>query len=216
MEIGKMGVLELDVLKEIGNIGASSAATALAKMLQMRVTLSLPSVKILEFKSVSQILGGEEVIVVGILQPMQGDLKGHIMFLLRLEAAHNLADFLLNSMLNVVSDKTRDPAIFDDMEVSALREIGNIMISSYLGAISELTKIKVKPLAPEIAVDMSGAILSVPAIEFGKVGDHVLFIETKFSQGNTTVEGDFFLIPEANSYSVLLNSLGVGMFNAYN
>ena len=210
MDIGKMSAYEIDVLKEIGNIGASSAAMALAKMLNRRIHLSLPEVRILEFKQVSEILGGEEMIVVGILMPMHGDMQGHVMFLMKLDAAHGLADILLQEMLNVVSDKSRPPEEFNDMEISALREIGNIMISSYLSAISELTRLKIKPLVPEIAIDMAGAILSVPAIEFGKMGDHVLFIETDFSQGSTTVEGDFFLIPDVHSYNVLLKALGVG------
>jgi chemotaxis protein CheC len=209
MNIDNMSVYEIDVFKEIGNIGASSAVTSLAKMLGKRINLSLPEAKILEFKNVSVILGGEEMIVGGILQPILGDLNGHIMFLMKLSAAHSLADFLLLEMLGVVTDKTRPPEKFDEMEISALREIGNIMISSYLGAISELTGLKILPRAPEISIDMAGAILSVPAIEFGKIGDHVLFISTEFSTGNTTVEGDFFLIPDINSYTVLLKALGV-------
>ncbi|MCL2164299.1 MAG: chemotaxis protein CheC [Oscillospiraceae bacterium] len=209
MDIGKMSMYEIDTLKEIGNIGASSAATALAKILGKRVSLSLPNVRILEFKNVCHMLGGEEVVVVGILQPMRGDMNGHIMFLLRLNAAHDLADFLLSEMLNVTGDKSRPPEEFDEMEVSALREIGNIMISSYLAAISDLTGLRIIPCVPEMAVDMSGAILSVPAIEFGKIGDYVLYIETVFSQGATKVEGQFFMIPDINSYSVLLDALGV-------
>ena len=209
MEISKMSMYEIDTLKEIGNIGASSAATALAKMLGKRIYLSLPEVRILEFKNIAQILGGEEAIVVGILQPMSDDLKGHVMFLLRLNAAHDLADFLLSEMLNVKRDPSTPKEDFSEMEISALREIGNIMISSYLAAISELTQLKIKPLVPEIAIDMAAAVLSVPAIEFGKIGDHVLFIDTEFSEGDTTVEGDFFLIPDINSYNVLLRALGV-------
>ena len=209
MDIGKMSMYEIDVLKEIGNIGASSAATALAKILDKRIHLSLPEVRILEFKNVSQILGGEEMTVVGILQPMQGDMQGHIMFLLKVDAAHSLANFLLSSMLNVAIDVTKQSGDFNEMELSALREIGNIMISSYLSAIASMTELKIKPLVPEIAIDMAAAILSVPAIEFGKIGDYVLFIDTEFSQGSTMVEGYFFLIPDVNSYNVLLTALGV-------
>ena len=209
MDIGKMSIYEIDVLKEIGNIGASSAATALAKILDKRVHLSLPEVRILEFKNVSQILGGEEMIVAGILQPMRGDMKGHTMFLLKVDAAHSLADFLLTSMLNVKRDKARPTSDFNEMELSALREIGNIMISSYISAIATMTGLKISPHVPEISIDMAAAILSVPAIEFGKMGDHVLFIDTEFSQGCTMVEGYFFLIPDFNSYTVLLKALGV-------
>ena len=204
-----MSAYELDTLKEIGNIGASSAATAMAKVLGKRIYLSLPNIKILEFKNIAQVLGGEEAIVVGILQPMSEDLKGHVMFLMKIDAAHDLADFLLSQMLNVKRDPSIPETEFTEMEISALREIGNIMITSYLSAISDLTHLRIKPLVPEIAIDMAAAVLSVPAIEFGKIGDHVLFIDTEFSDGDTTVEGDFFLIPDVNSYSILLRALGV-------
>jgi len=209
MDIENMSAYELDTLKEIGNIGASSAATAMAKVLGKRIYLSLPNIKILEFKNIAQVLGGEEAIVVGILQPMSEDLKGHVMFLMKIDAAHDLADFLLSQMLNVKRDPSIPETEFTEMEISALREIGNIMITSYLSAISDLTHLRIKPLVPEIAIDMAAAVLSVPAIEFGKIGDHVLFIDTEFSDGDTTVEGDFFLIPDVNSYSILLRALGV-------
>ena len=98
---------------------------------------------------------------------------------------------------------------FDEIELSALKEIGNILASSYLSAMSSLTSLSILPSVPDIAIDMAGAILSVPAIEFGKVGDTVLYIETEFSEGSTKVVGDFFLIPDVESYEILLKALGV-------
>jgi chemotaxis protein CheC len=95
------------------------------------------------------------------------------------------------------------------MDISALKEIGNILTGSYLSALSGLTNLKILPSIPDIAIDMAGAILSVPAIEFGKVGDTVLYIETEFSEGADKVVGDFFLVPDMETYDVLLKALGV-------
>ena len=201
--------MQLDVFREIGNIGSSSAATALSKIVDRRVTLSLPRVGILKFNEITRIVGGEETLVLGILQPMQGDLTGNILFLLGLQQAHDLASLLLSRMLHV-EQRVTELGTFTEMEMSALREVGNILISSYLSAISAMTGLKITPKVPEMALDMAAAILSVLTIEFGKVGDSVLYISSEFTQDNVRVAGDFFLVPDIESYGILLNALGVG------
>jgi len=208
--IDTMSAMQLDVFREIGNIGSSSAATALSKIVDKRISLSLPQVKIPKFNEICQIMGGEEKLVIGIMQPMKGDLTGNIMFMLGLKEAHDLANILISRMLQGGREPQGDAAEFDEMELSALREIGNIMISSYLSAISAMTGLRVQPLAPAMAMDMAGAILSVLTIEFGKVGDRVLYISSEFSQDHIKVGGDFFLVPEIESYGTLLRALGVG------
>jgi len=194
--------MHIDVLREIGNIGAGNAVTALAKMLNKKVDMEVPKVKILDFREVNDILGSAEITVVGILLNVQGDLTGSIMFILSLDAAHVLVNMLMGKPLD-------DSSEFNEIEISALKEIGNILAGSYLSALSSLTNLKIMPSVPDIAVDMAGAILSVPAIEFGKVGDSVLYIETEFSEGSTRVIGDFFLVPDIDSYEILLKALGV-------
>jgi len=193
--------LQMDVLREIGNIGAGNAVTSLAKMIDKKVDMAVPKVKIMGFDKVSQILGGEEMIVVGILLNVTGDLTGNMMFILDTFAARQLVNILIGSDSTSLS--------FDEMELSALKEIGNILTGSYLNALAGLTNLRILPSIPELAIDMAGAILSVPAIEFGKVGDSVLYIETEFSEGITKVLGDFLLIPDIDSYEVLLKALGV-------
>ncbi len=194
--------IQMDVLKEIGNIGAGNAVTSLAKMIDKKVDMAVPKVKILGFDKVSQILGGEEMIVVGILLSVTGDMTGIMMFVLDNYAARQLVNILLGN-------KDSQSLEFDELELSALKEIGNILTASYLNALAGLTNLKIMPSVPELAIDMAGAILSVPAIEFGKVGDSVLYIETEFSEGITKVFGDFLLIPDVDSYEVLLKALGV-------
>ena len=199
---GDLNTIHLDVLREIGNIGAGNAVTALAKMINKKVDMAVPKVKILGFKEVSNILGGEEIEVIGILLSVSGDLKRNMMFTLDISAARTLVNILLG-------DDTNNSMEFDEMELSALKEIGNILTASYLSALSTLTNLRILPSVPALAKDMAGAILSVPAIEFGKVGDSVLYIETEFSEGITKVLGDFLLIPDVESYDVLLKALGV-------
>lgn len=200
--ISDLNNLHIDVLKEIGNIGAGNAATALSKMLGRKVDMEVPKVRIVEFRDVSDILGGAEMTVVGILLNVSGDIKGNILFVLQIDAAHLLVNMLMGKPLENTDD-------FNEIEISALKEIGNILSGSYISALSELTSLDIKPSVPNMAIDMAGAILSVPAIEFGKVGDTVLYIETEFKEGSNRVIGDFFLIPDIGSYETMLKALGV-------
>lgn len=203
--IDNLNNLQLDVLKEIGNIGAGNAITSLSILLDKKVNMDVPKVKILEFYKINDTIGGAETLVVGILLDMSGDIRGSIMFILEYKAARILVNMLMN-IDTTVSEKCEE---FNEIELSALSEIGNILASSYITAISSLTGLNILPSVPDLAIDMAGAILSVPAIEFGKVGDTILYIETVFFEGNSKVTGNFYLIPEVESYDILLKALGV-------
>lgn len=192
----------LDVLREIGNIGAGNAATALAKMLDKKINMKVPQIRIMKFTEVSDVLGGAETEVVGILLGVQGDITGNILFVLDLQSARNLVNILMGKNANDILE-------FDEMTYSALQEVGNILSGSYLSALSNLTNLKIRADVPGLAIDMAGAILSVPAIEFGKSSDVVLYIENEFTYGRDSVIGDFFLVPDVVSYSRLLSALGV-------
>jgi chemotaxis protein CheC len=192
----------LDVLKEVGNIGSGNAATALAKMLNKKVDMGVPNAKVMEFGEVSDILGGAEEEVVGIILEVNGDLKGDMMFILRKDAAKILISILMGIDIKEIDE-------LDEIHISALKELGNILTGAYLSALSTLTKMSIIPSVPFLSIDMAGAILSVPAIEFGKIGDSVLYIETEFIDGFKRVVGDFFLIPDLDSYEKLLRALGV-------
>lgn len=201
LDLDNLNDIMLDVLKELGNIGSGNAATALSTMISNRVDMNVPQVKILDFQDVPKVLGGEETPVVGIYFEMSGELSGNIMFVLSLESAKNLTNILFR----------RDDTSYelDEMDLSALSEIGNILASSYINSLSMLTGMKINVSVPSLSIDMAGAIISVTAIQFGYIADNVIFIETAFEEGNNTVSGNLFMIPEIESFAKLLNSLGV-------
>jgi len=192
----------LDVLKEVGNIGAGNAATALAKMISKKVDMKVPLVNVLEFSEVPEILGGPEEEVVGIFFKLEGEIEGSIMFVLETKSALQLIELL---MPGISSDG------FNEFCFSALQEIGNILAGSYISSLSSLSNLDIKISVPSLALDMAGAILSVPAIHFGLIGDKILIIENEFVEEPSaeSVNGFFILIPEVDSYDTLLKSLGV-------
>jgi len=201
--MNELNELHFDLLKEIGNIGVGNAIGALSQMLSTQVKMTVPHVKFLKFNEIGSILGGEEIIVFGILVNISGDINGMMMFLLKPDSARVLVNGLMGSEGNSSED-------FNEMELSALEEIGNILCSSYLGAISSFISKSVKPTPPILAKDMAAAILSVPAIEFSKMSDGVLFIDTVFETKGDNATGFFLLVPDFESFGVILSSLGVG------
>ena len=205
IDLEKLEDSQFDVLKEIGNIGAGNATTALATMLNIKVDMSVPNVALLPFDNISSFIGSEEQTVVGILLEIQGDIDGMMMFLFDMKSAHHLVNSL---MMRDVHQDENGMADFSEMEMSALNEIGNIVSGSYLSALSGLTGMKMVSSVPALSIDMLGALLSVPAIEFGKYGDKLVMIQSEFGEDDF-VTGYFLLIPELESYDKILTSLGM-------
>lgn len=201
LDIDNLNDFMIDILKELGNIGAGNAATALASMLSKKIDMKVPDVKVLEFKDVAEILGGEENLIVGIYFELTKDIVGNMMFTLDMNSARNLTNILYN--------RDKKDKELDEMDISALSEVGNILASSYANSLSALTGLKIFISVPSISIDMAGAILSVPAIQFGHIGDHALMIETIFVEDENLVEGNFFLLPDPESFNKILSSLGV-------
>lgn len=201
MNVERMSQEYFDVLKELGNIGAGNATTALSQMLQCKVDMKVPQVKLLEFQDVGAMIGGEEKIMTGIYLGVEGDITGSIMFLMDQVTARHLVSKMLMGM-----DSGGDE--FNEMELSALQEVGNIITGSYLNSLSDLTRLTIYPTIPSIATDMAGAILSVPAIEFGVYGDRILLIQTQFMD-EVDLNGYFILVPDVDSYTKILASLGL-------
>lgn len=189
-----------DVLKEIGNIGAGNATTALSQMLNTRVDMAVPRVRLMEFKEVGTTMGGEDQLVAGIYLGVEGDITGSIMFIQRKESARNMVSKLMG--MEIEGDD------FNELELSALKEIGNIITGAYLNSLSTMTNFCIYPSVPELCIDMAGAIMSVPAIEFGTIGDRILMIQTDFAD-DADMSGYFILMPDEESYDKILKALGV-------
>ena len=189
----------LDVLKEIGNIGAGNATTAIANMLGMKIDMNV----LMEVSKLGTAVGAEDETIVGIFLEVMNDIEGSMMFLVDIPSARYLVNKLM--MEDVPADKP-----FDEMELSALKEIGNIIAGSYLSALSSMTNLVISPSVPYIAVDMAASILSVPAIEFGQFGDNALLIQTEIC-ADVAINGYFILMPEQGSYEKILTSLGISL-----
>ena len=160
IDLNNMDGMYFDILSEIGNIGAGNATTALAQMIGSKVDMKVPKVELLEFSQVGEAMGGEEQLMAGIYQIVEGDISGSIMFLLEEKSAITLISKLMGS------PEVENAGEFGEMELSALKEIGNIITGSYLSSLSTLTNLKIiasiPPVPPVVRPVPAVAVVSVP------------------------------------------------------
>lgn len=194
--------LGLDLIREIGSIGTGNAATALSTLLGKGVRMTLPDVQILGYNEAIKFLGDPEEIVAAILVKMSGEINGLMLFILKL-------DFINEVLSSVMQQEIQDYYQLNVMETSALEEIGNIIISSYVNAMSTLSDVTINLSVPDIAVNMLGGILSVPMVEFGYQTDKMMMISGQFVIGGKVLQSDLLMMPDIQSLNFLMEKLGI-------
>lgn len=198
----ELNEVHMDILKEIGNIGAGNAATSLSQMLSKRIEMNVPEVSLLDYNDIIESIGGAENVVVGVLIGFGGDIEGVILFLFKREFAHLILNSLLGTELNSFEEIT-------DLELSALSEISNIMVSSYVNAISSLTDMKIQVMVPSLNIDMSGALLDAVTAEFSEAASKVVFIKEKYYCQNEMVYSYMLLLPDKQSLKIIMKKFGM-------
>ena len=198
----EMNALELDILKEIGSIGGGNAATALSSMLSAKVNMTLPRAEILEFNEAIEKMGDPESVVAAIFVEMSGEIEGIMLFILPQE----FSDDILFRMLG----KTRVELLeLEEIDTSVLTEIGNIVISSYVTALSSLTNVEVELSVPQFTVNMLGGILSVPIAMMGQHSDRIMMVTGDFKVDENSLHSSMLLLPDVESLNILMKKLGV-------
>lgn len=198
----ELNSLEIDTLREIGSIGTGNAATALSQMLGKQVRITLPEVRIMEYNEAIEWIGGPEAITAGVLVRISGQMSGIMLSVQSLE----FVNLVLSCMLD---EKIIDYVELQELERSALVEIGNIMISTFINALSGLADITVELTVPSLTVDMQGAILAVPMAEYGGQSDYIMTIGGNFIYEDRQVPCRLLLSPDIRSLNYLLRKLGV-------
>lgn len=196
----------LDILKEIGNIGAGNAATALSEMIHHTVEMEVPSVRIISFDEITQSIGGSETVVVAVFFRIEGDAPGSMFFLLPLHQAVPLLAKISGKQMTVAAPP------YDEMAMSALMEVGNILTGSYLSALSDFTKLNLRASVPAVGIDMAGALLDYGLLHVSPYSDYVVTIDTTFSEHENPsqdVHVQVLLLPDTESFQILFSALGV-------
>ena len=198
----ELNSLELDTLREIGSMGTGNAATSLSEMLQREVHITLPEVRIMEYNEAIEWIGGPEAITAGVLVKMGGQMNGIMLSCQPIE----FVNIVLESVLG---ETVTDFKQLEEMENSCLVEVGNIMISSFINALSGLSGMDITLTVPALTVDMQGAILAVPMAEYGGQSDYLMTIGGNFVCDNKEVPCRLLMSPDIRSLNSLLRKLGV-------
>lgn len=198
MEYSNLSALQLDALKEVSNIGAGNAATALSMMIGKKVDMTVPSVNIVRLEDIVEENG--ECEVAGTVVRVLGDIAGNILLVFEKPTAENIIEKLVGSKQSLESE----------MGSSVLCEIANIISASYMNAISQLTNLAMAPSVPAASYDMLGAILTTTFIESNQYDEYILDIETVFlDDTDENIGGHFYYIPMPGSLERILESIGI-------
>jgi chemotaxis protein CheC len=197
----KLTALQIDALREAGNIGAGNAAMALSSMVNRKIMVEVPQALIMPLPSVPELAGGPERVVAGVYLRVTGEAAGSMLLLLPEASARLLVGMILPG--------EEDEPVLTEMARSALQEIGTIITGSYLTALGTLTGMVMKPSVPAFALDMAGAVVDLILVELAAWEDEVLVIETAFELGGQASRGHIIFFPDAGSLDGMLARLGV-------
>lgn len=192
---------QLDALREVANIGAGHAATALSQMIGETIMISVPTISVARLEEVPPALAAPDEMVAAVLMHMQGDLSGRTLLVFPQRTAARLAQLLLR--------RDGPSPDFGDMERSAIKEAGNILSSAYMNALSDFMGMMLLPSPPGLAVDMSAAVLTTAYLQFGSDKDYVFCVESDFlvNDRDERLRGFFLLLPDADSLRAILEAV---------
>lgn len=201
-ERNDLNAVERDALREVANIGAGHAATALSQMTGRTIMINVPEVNIRRLEEVAEMLGPPETVVVAIAMHMMGDLTGQTMVILPEPAARTLCDLLLRRPLGTTGS-------FEAMEESSLKETGNILTSAYLTALSDFLGMMLVPSVPSLTTDYAGAVLTSVSVNFGHGRDVVFCVDTAFRVEGAPglLQGEFVLLPDTVSLGAIFEAI---------
>jgi chemotaxis protein CheC len=193
--------LQLDALREVANIGAGHAATALSQMTNRTIMIAVPEVNIRPLEDVTDLVGAPDTVIAAVMMHMMGDLTGRTLVLFPEGSARTLCDILLRRVPGSTGE-------FGAMEQSGLKEAGNILASAYLNALSDFMGMMLVPSVPSLVVDLSAAILTTTYLNFGHDRDFVFCVDTSFRvEGTEPLRGHFLLLPDMPSLRAIFDAI---------
>lgn len=201
----ELSALQIDTIREISNIGMGNAATALSQMVGDTVSITVPEAVLIDITEVPSLYGGEDTEVAASYVQVVGEVRGHLLIAFPINDAHMLIELMMpGKNLNLLSDPK------DEMAYSAVQEIGNILSSSYLRSLAEMTQLNILPTVPAVAVDFAGSIVGYVVTNLQDITEKLVVVKTNFEVGGKSIVGHCIFIPEAGSLKIMLDSLGVG------
>ena len=202
-DLRSLKAIQLDALREVANIGAAHAATALSQMIGETIMISVPRINVARLEDVPPQVGEPDQPVAAVLMHIMGDLTGRTLLVFPRRTAVRLAELLLR--------RASPPGEFSEMQQSAIKEAGNILSSAYMNALADFMGMMLLPSPPSLAIDMSTAVLTTAYLQFGSDKDYVFCVESEFRLNDIgeKLSGYFLLLPDAASLQAILKAVRV-------
>lgn len=201
MDLRSLDAPQLDAVREVANIGAGHAATALSRMTDRVIMINVPDVSIIRLEDVDRVVGEPDTVIAAVMMRLLGDITGRMVQVFTPASAVKLAALLLHGGEPVFPDA------FGEMQKSALMEVGNIIVGAHLSALAEFMSLSLFMSAPAIAIDMAGAVMATSYLNFGAEQDHAFCIHTVMSLGDDSVSAHTLLLPDSASLGVMLRQM---------
>jgi chemotaxis protein CheC len=202
LPVDNLSEIQIDTIREISSIGMGNAATALSQMVDQLVKITVPKAEIVDIADVAKGLGGEELPVAAAYVQVVGEARGHLVLIFPTDDVAKL--------INLIAPGADTDVLKDEMARSAVQEIGNILASSFLRSLAEMTQLNMLPTVPAVAVDYAGSIITYVVASMYEITERLLLVRTEFDIGGERISGDCVFVPEPGSLRIILNSLGVG------
>lgn len=194
--------VQLDVLREIGNIGAGNACTALSGLIGTPIDMSVPKVQLLGIDSTSEYLGGGDKEVLGIKIDVKADLTGMMFHIVNKRFAERIINTFYAKQIDTINS-------IDEMDMSVISEMGNITSGAYANALATLSGFVVDIGTPSPGGNTVSEILRVPIEAYGSVGDKILVVDEQFIIDSEKLTSNMILVLEGDSLNKLFDKLGV-------
>ncbi|MEW5927372.1 MAG: chemotaxis protein CheC [Gemmatimonadota bacterium] len=201
IDIRDLEAIQLDALREVANMGAGHAATALSQMTKSRIMINVPRLQVAPLEDVPELLNSSDEVVAAVLMHMLGDLTGRTLLIFPRSSAMRLSEILLHRPAG-------NSHVFGELEQSAIKEAGNILSAAYMNALSDFMGMMLLPSVPSLVIDLAGAVLTTAYTNFGHERDYVFCIQTEFTmEEETSVQGHFLLLPDVESLQIILQHI---------
>jgi chemotaxis protein CheC len=198
-----MSHARLDALREVANIGAGHAATALSTLTGTRIMISVPMVNVVPPGEFVPELA-PDVEVVAVQMGMSGNISGRTIFLLAVPAALRLAERMLRR------SRGTSPSL-GKLEQSALNEAGNILAGAYLTALSEFLGMSLMLSPPSLTTGDTAQAIDAFGDHAPRAESPILCVETEFflEEPSESLHGFFLLVPHPDAFEAIFRAVRV-------
>ena len=199
MNNDKYTSMQLDFIKELANVGGGNAATSISQLIKKPVNMTLPIIDLIDYEELYETTMAEDTVVNAVIMKMFGDAEGTFLFV--------TSDGSLNDLINMMMPN--GIVLTDELSQSGIKELVNILVTSFVNAISKLVNINIISSVPVLTMEMFGAILSGVYMESEQYDENIMIIKNEFLYNGDIIQGTLYFVPKPGVLTSLFEIIGI-------